>query len=122
VRNFLESQLRDPDVGLAITAQILHEFVHVITDARRFDPPVPMQEAIGLARLYLNRGNVFCLASDASCFARAFDLLVQLRLGRNRIADTLFAATVMANGITQVITFNGGDFEVFKSLTVIDPR
>jgi predicted nucleic acid-binding protein len=32
VRQFLHAQLYDPDITLVVTAQILHEFVHVVTD------------------------------------------------------------------------------------------
>jgi hypothetical protein len=39
---------------------VLHEFVHVITDGRRFDRPVAMTEALTLARGYLGRSNVEC--------------------------------------------------------------
>lgn len=38
VRSFLLNQLANEDVTLVITPIILHEFVHIITDGKRFDP------------------------------------------------------------------------------------
>ncbi len=122
VRRFLRTQLHDPAITLVVTAQILHEFVHVVTDSRRFEPPVVMAEALAITRLYLDRTNVDCVVTDAACVREAFDLLAQHTLGRNRIADTLFAATLLHHDIHEVITCNPRDFRGFEGLTVIDPR
>lgn len=100
---------------------MLHEFVHVITDGRRFDPPVAMAEALTLARGYLGRSNVECIASDEGSLLLALDLLSRHNLGRRRIADTLFAATLLAHGVYRLVTFNVADFRVFEDLTAIEP-
>jgi predicted nucleic acid-binding protein len=113
VRRFLHAQLHAPEITLAVTAQILHEFVHVVTDPRRFEPPVAMAEAVAIARLYLHRTNVDCVWTDAACVREAFDLLEQHALGRTRIADTLFVATLLHHDIHEVITCNPSDFRGF---------
>jgi predicted nucleic acid-binding protein len=122
VREFLAGQLARRDVTLFVTPSVLHEFVHVVTDARRFEPPVGMGEALALARLYLGRANVECVATDAEALAEAFNLVDRHRLGRKRLADTLLAATLLRHGVRQVVTCNRSDFEVFPGLQVIDPR
>lgn len=70
VRGYFEGQLVRRDVTLVLTPAVLHEFVHVVTDPRRFDPPVAMGEALALARLYLGKANVECRATDAEAMAR----------------------------------------------------
>ena len=105
-----------------MTPSVLHEFVHVVTDARRFEPPVGMGEALALARLYLGRSNVECVATDAEALADAFMLVDRHRLGRKRLADTLLAATLLRHGVRQVVTCNRSDFEAFPGLQVVDPR
>ena len=122
VRAFLLDQLRRADTRLALTPLTLHEFAHVVTDARRFDPPVAMSEAIAIVRGYLGRSNVECLAVDEKAMMRALDLLEQHQLGRNRIADALLAATFIEQGVSELITCNGADFAVFDGLAVVDPR
>ena len=122
VREFLAGQLARRDVTLFVTPSVLHEFVHVVTDARRFEPPVGMGEALALARLYLGRANVECVATDAEALAEAFNLVDRHRLGRKRLADTLLAATLLRHGVRHVVTCNRSDFEVFPGLQVIDPR
>lgn len=122
VRNYLEGQLARRDVTLVLTPSVLHEFVHVVTDARRFDPPVGMGEALAIARLYLGRSNVECAATDADAVAAAFDLVDRHGLGRKRLADTLLAATLLRSGVRQLVTCNPADFEIFAGLDLVDPR
>lgn len=122
VRAFLLEQLRDPDTLLFLTPSILQEFVHVVTDARRFEPALDMSEALQLAAIYLDHGNFWCLAIDESILLRAFDLMKRHRLGRKRIVDTVFAATLIHYGIRELVTCNLRDFGVFEELTLVDPR
>ncbi len=122
VRGYLEGQLGRRDVTLVLTPSVLHEFVHVVTDPRRFDPPVAIGEALALARLYLGRANVECLATDAEAIGAAFDLVDRHQLGRKRLADTLLAATLLRYGVRQLVTCNQADFEAFSGLGLIDPR
>jgi hypothetical protein len=84
VREFLAGQLTRRDVTLVLTPMVLHEFVHVVSDPRRFEPPVAMAEALGLARLYLGRANIECLSTDAEALAHAFDLVDRHQLGRKQ--------------------------------------
>ncbi|MFQ5703826.1 MAG: type II toxin-antitoxin system VapC family toxin [Gemmatimonadales bacterium] len=122
VRRFLHKRLAAPRVTLAVTPMVLHELVHVITDPRRFDPPVTMSEGRAIARLYLGRSNVTCLAPDEEAIADAFALLEHHQLGRKRIADTLLAATLLRHGVGEIITCNSADFAPFAGLSVVDPR
>ena len=122
VREYLLQQIDSPAVTLCLTAAVLHEFIHIITDARRFEPPVSMSEAIALARRYLDRTNVELLAPDERAMALALDLMERHRLGRKRVADTLLAATLLSQGVVTLITCNPRDFVVFDQLTVVDPR
>ncbi len=104
-----------------VTPNILHEFVHIVTDNRRFEPPLNMTEALAVARLYSGRSNVECLPVNETVLATAFDLLEHYQLGRKRIADTLFAASLLLHGVRDLITCNPRDFRVFEDLKVIDP-
>lgn len=122
VRSFLLEQLSRDDIILVISPVILHELVHVATDRRRFDPPISMTDALRLARIYLEHANVECISVDAAAVAGAFDLIERHRLGRKRIADSLFAAGLLGQGVRELITCNPDDFQIFDGLTLIDPR
>lgn len=122
VRRYLLEQLRQEGVRLAVTPMVLHEFVHVITDGRRFEPPISMGEAVAIARLYLGRSNIDCLAINEDVLQDALTLLERYGLGRKRIADTLLAATLLHHGVGEIVTCNPADFQSFEGLKVIDPR
>ena len=122
VRGYLQRGLADDRCRFSLTAVVLHEFVHVVTDARRFDPPVAMTEALVIARSYLNRTNIECLPVDEVSVRLALDLLDTHGLGRRRIADTLLASTLLTHGVTAIVTCNPADFARFDELAVIDPR
>lgn len=122
VRSYLLDQLAQDEVTLVVTPGILHEFVHVITDGRRFNPPVAMKDALAVARGYLDSANIECLSVDESSLIQAFELLERYQLGRKRIADTLFAASLLNQGVRELITCNLDDFRIFKELTLFDPR
>jgi predicted nucleic acid-binding protein len=122
VSAFLGDLVRRDDTQLAVTPIVLHEFIHVISDPRRFEPPVAMTEATALARSYLNRTNVSCLAVTDEALALALTLVDQHRLGRKRIADTLLAATYIVHRVDALITCDPDDFAIIDGLRVIDPR
>lgn len=122
VKRQLEGFLAEPDASLVIVPIVLHELVHVITDSRRFDEPVSIQESIALARLYLDRTNVECVAIDSPSMSSTFELMELHQLGRKRIADTLLVATLLRHGVQELMTCNVADFRVFEELTVLDPR
>ena len=122
VRGYLQRRLADDRCSLALTALVLHEFVHIVTDARRFDPPVAMSEALAIARSYVNRTNIECLPVDEASVRLALDLLDAHGLGRRRIADTLLASALLTHGVTEIVTCNPTDFACFDKLVAIDPR
>lgn len=122
VRAYLQRGLDNDRCRFSLTPTVLHEFVHVVTDSRRFDPPVAMAEALAIARGYLGRTNVECLPVDERSMRLATDLLDAHRLGRKRIADALLAATLLRHGVTAIVTCNPADFALFDELAVIDPR
>ena len=122
VRTYLRRALADSRRRFSLTPPVLHEFGHVATDPRRFEPPVTMPEALEIAGGYLDRSNVECLAVDEGSMRLAFDLLDVHGLGRRRIADTLLAATLLSHGVKTIVTCNPADFTLFGDLAVVDPR
>ncbi len=122
VRRCLEGLLGDHETKIIITANVLHEFIHVVTDARRFTPPVSMSEASAVAGLYLGRPNIECLPLDEKAVFMALELIESHRLGRRRLADTLYAAALIQNKVKHLLTCNPADFRIFDELEIIDPR
>jgi predicted nucleic acid-binding protein len=107
---------------LVLTPLVIHEFLHVVTDARRFEPPIEMTVALTLARSYLDRSNVEWLAVDEAAIASTIELMRTKGLGRKRIADTLLVGTLLGHGVGKLATCDPEHFAGFDGLELIDPR
>jgi len=121
-QNLVESEIRGRSGTLGLVPQILHEFLHVATDPRRFRKSLPMSEAIQRARQLWESDDAVRVIPGPEVLPRAYDLLERLGLGRKRILDTVLAATMEAAGIRRLATFNRKDFDVFPFLEIVTPR
>ena len=52
--HLLQREILQPQVPLALAPQVLAEFIHIVTDPRRFQKPLTMDEAIAKARFWWN--------------------------------------------------------------------
>lgn len=118
-RQLLEDEVRSRGGSLALTPQVVHEFLHITTDPRRFENPLPMAEALRVAHQLWNAGDVIRLNSAPEVLPRTLELMERLRLGRKRILDTALAATLEAAGVHRLATFNPADFAIFGFLDLL---
>ena len=118
---FLQSHLARSGAQIAIVPQVLHEFIHVVTDPKRFESPLPMATTIDLARSLWESHEVRQVQATSRSVARTFELLTEYKLGRKRILDTALAATLESAGVRQLATLNGREYGIFAFLEVIDP-
>lgn len=118
-RRLIETEVRERKSRLGITPQVLFEFVHVSTDPRRFENPLPMDRAIDLTRTIWDAEETVRLVPGPTVVHRALDLIAGLRLGRKRILDTVLAATLEGAGVRRLATLNERDFEGFAFLEIV---
>jgi len=105
---------------IAITLQVLWEFLHVVTDPRRFVSPMTMTAALVVARALWDAPDTRRVSPGPRTAHRTLELLQTRRLGRRRILDTALAATLEEAGVRRLATFNRKDFEVFSFLEVVE--
>jgi predicted nucleic acid-binding protein len=104
---------------VAVAPQVLAEFVHVVTDARRFQTPFSMETALDKSERWWNAAETEqVLPTDAS-IARFHGWMRGHQLGRKRVLDTALAATYRDAGIISLLTLNTGDFEVFDEFAFV---
>ncbi len=77
----------------ALAPQVIHEFIHVVTDPRRFEVPLTMEEAIRRGRYWWNAKEVTRCQPSETAMDLAWTWMEQYQLGRKRILDTFLAAT-----------------------------
>lgn len=118
-RRLVERELADGETRLGLTAQVLFELVHVITDARRFESPLSVDDATGLVGDLWQSPDVDRVPAPPRVLPRTLELLREHRLGRKRILDTALAATLETAGIRRLATWNPRDYHVFGFLETV---
>src|SRR5437667_6399731 len=98
---------------IAIAPQVLAEFIHIVTDPRRFTHPLDMAAARQLAEQWWTASDVVPVFPDDGATRQFLGWLAQFSLGRKRLLDTLLAATYRQAGIQSVLTTNPRDFAIF---------
>jgi predicted nucleic acid-binding protein len=106
---------------LVLAPQVLAEFIHIVTDARRFSDPLPMKQAISRAALWWNAREVTHAFPGQETVILFLDWIAEHGLGRKRLLDTLLAATYFSSGVRSILSSNARDYGVFGCFEVIVP-
>lgn len=106
---------------LVFPSLVATEFLHVVTDARRFDPPLTMIEALDWMDEILTTPSFKLLEPSPESLRQTFRWMRQFNLGRKRILDTHLAAVLYTAGVRRLLTSNPGDFTVFGVLETVVP-
>ncbi len=107
---------------LILAPQVLAEFVHVVTDPKRFTRPLEMSDAIRLAQQWWTAREVDQAFPNDAAVRQFLDWMQQHRLGRKRLLDTLLAATYRTAGANSLLTLNSADFVILGGFTFIAPK
>jgi uncharacterized protein len=121
VLSFFERRVLTGELTCAVTFPVLLEFIHITTDPKRFKSSLSLDESVAIAEQYWNASNWRQLLPRSGTGTRAFEFLKRYQLGRNRLLDTYFAATLLDNEVTALITSDVKDFRVFSELQLINP-
>lgn len=103
---------------LALTSVVLSEFVHVVTDSRRFTQPLSMREALEWSQYWSDAEETTLCPSDLAVHQLWLQWLEENQLGRKRLIDTLLAATWHVAGIVEIFTLNPCDYGVFDRFMI----
>ncbi len=106
---------------IAIAPQVLAEFIHIVTDPRRFTQPLDITAAHRLAEQWWTAREVVRVFPDDAATWQFLTWLQQFSLGRKRLLDTLLAASYKEAAILSLLTTNPADFAVFGVFRCITP-
>lgn len=115
----LASSLRQKGDHFALAPQALAEFVHIVTDAKRFTAPLTLPQAMERAEIWWNASDVDRVWPDESAMSWFFAAMAKHQLGRKRVLDTLLAGTLHSANIASLLTLNAADFAVFGEFTCV---
>ncbi len=106
---------------IALTPQVLAEFVHVVTDPKRFTLPLSADDALRLADQWWRAREVEQTFPNDDAVRLFLGWMQQHRLGRKRLLDSLLAATYRTAGIDSLLTLNAQDFAILGGFTCPAP-
>lgn len=115
-----EREIRGRELSAGLCAQVLTEFTHVITDARRFTRPLSMPDALAIAGEWWRAVECQPVAPSEQAVSVFLGWMSQHRLGRKRLLDTMLAATYYSAGIHRIATTNWRDFRIFGVFDLIE--
>jgi predicted nucleic acid-binding protein len=110
---------RDGDAILYVTSQIICEFYSVVTNARRV--PKPRSSADALSAVTSLLAFLEVLPVPAGAVEGLLGLLHRHPVIGGDVFDLQIVATMQANGMDRIYTFNTEDFVVFTELSVLTP-
>lgn len=106
---------------LCVTSQVLAEFFSIVTSPKRVSIARTPQEAISAIESILTLRGVKVLPSPDTVPGLWIDLLRRRPVSAARVFDLQLVATMLANSVRTIYTFNRRDFEVFPELEVRTP-
>jgi toxin-antitoxin system PIN domain toxin len=119
-------QLRDRgvrgEIPLVVSPQVLLEFFAVITNPRRVHTPRPPQEAGAEMAKYMRSRRIRTIYPGPDILQRVLALHAQHpHVAWQDIFDLALIATMLANRIVHIYTYNQQHFTPFQELTVLTP-
>jgi uncharacterized protein len=117
-RTLLEAA-REASTTLYVTSQILCEFYSIVTNRRRVSKPRSPADALSAVSSLLALLTV--LPVPAHTVASMLDLLRRHPVTGGDVFDLQIVATMQANGVHRIYTFNTADFAVYTELSVVTP-
>jgi predicted nucleic acid-binding protein len=107
--------------SFALAPQVLAEFIHIVTDSKRFAAPLSMDAARELAQKWWTAKEVAHIVPSDAAVAQFFVWHRAHSLGRKRLLDTMLAATYESAGITSLLTTNADDFAILGAFQCVTP-
>lgn len=102
-RNWLEMLIADPD-AFAVAEMVLSGFVRVVTHPRIFDPPAPLDSALGFCSFLRDQPNAIVVAPGERHWEIFTDLCTRGKVRGDLVADAFLAALAIESGCQWVST------------------
>ena|SRR5437879_6543167 len=114
-------QAQDENVGLCVTSQVLAEFYAVVTNPKRVNPALKPSAALQRIDEIRSLPGLVVLPLPVDVVDRWVALLRRHPVVRKRIFDVQLVATMLANGVKRIYTFNVKDFRPFPEIEAVEP-
>jgi predicted nucleic acid-binding protein len=123
-RDLLTDASRErPGGGLyCVTPQVLAEFFAVVTSPRRVKNPRSAGETLEVIERLLGLPGLAVLPIPVDVVFRWVSLVRAYELRSSDVFDAQLVATMLANGVRKIYTFDRPHFQRFSDLQVLTPQ
>jgi len=97
------------------------EFIHVVTDQRRFSAPLSIEHAVERSKPGGNAQEVSHAFPTEESVVLSLRWIREHRLGRMRLLDAQLAATYHCHGVRSILSSNARDFASLGCFDVTTP-
>jgi predicted nucleic acid-binding protein len=119
---WLLDQAQEEIAGLCVSSRVFAEFYAVVTNPKRVSPALDSKAALQRIDEVRSLPGLIVLPVPVDVVDRWITLLHRHPVTRQRIFDVQLVATMLANGVTHIYTFNVKDFQPFPEITAIEPK
>jgi len=109
------------ELPLCVCPQVLNEFFAVITNPKRVSSPRDQKEALLEMERYYHSKNILKIYPSSGIIERTTDLLRRYPVTRQEIFDVQLVATMLANNVTLLYTYNQSHFIKFREIEALAP-
>jgi toxin-antitoxin system PIN domain toxin len=117
----LVDQAQVAGAGLCVAPQTMAEFFAVVTNPRRVNPAKSAADALSAAEAIVAMPGMSVVPAPADVVTRWVQLVRQRPVTGAKVFDVQLVATMLANGISTIYTFNVPDFQPFQQIQVLTP-
>lgn len=123
-RLLLDQAEHSEKAQFCISPQVLAEFYAVVTHPKRVSHPKSPSEALETIEKFLAMPGIVLIPLPLDIVQRWMELIRRYphHVLNRKIFDAQIVATMLANGVTKIYTFNVTDFMPFAELEVIEPQ
>jgi uncharacterized protein len=105
---------------MLLAPSVAAEFLHVVTDSRRFPKALTMDQALLELESWVMSPSTVILGGSKDALLAGMRLMREAKLGRKRVNDTMLAGSLIEFGVKKLMTFNRGDFDLFGYFEIVD--
>ena len=119
-RAWLERAVRG-ELEICLTSQVLAEFFAIVTNPKRVSDPRTPDDAVTAIEAALALPGATLLPVPPQATSRWLEMLRFHPVRGGAVFDLQLIATLVANGVDRICTFNRADFEGFPGLEIVTP-
>jgi predicted nucleic acid-binding protein len=105
---------------LALCPTVIDEFLHVVTDPKRFEHPLSMKKAVYIAETWMRSQETVVLLPTDDSNRLHLRWMVEHRLERKRINDTRIASIYHSQNVRILLTSNARDYSILKAFKILN--